>query len=277
MNQNNTSLMESENFILPASLEGKGEFTAAELAEDMEGLSMNFQRVKIPGGGTVQFELPSDDPENPDYAKSLVGIVLYNHSACAYWAEGDEYDENAVPLCSSIDGKQGIGTPGGVCASCALNRYGTAPNGRSGKACKNMRIIYLLRSGECMPLQLNLPPTSLKPWRDFLNQSFLLRQRATYGSIIQIGLKKMNNGNDYSVATFRRLHDFTGEDLALVRDFANSFKEQIKRMLKQSASINEEQHDDGYDYITDEAQPAGATGHFNVSNDIDGEREALPA
>lgn len=277
MNQNNTSLMESENFILPASLEGKGEFTAAELAEDMEGLSMNFQRVKIPGGGTVQFELPSDDPENPDYAKNLVGIVLYNHSACAYWAEGDEYDENAVPLCSSIDGKQGIGTPGGVCASCALNRYGTAPNGRSGKACKNMRILYLLRSNECMPLQLNLPPTSLKPWRDFLNQSFLLRQRATYGSIIQIGLKKMNNGNDYSVATFRRLHDFTGEDLALVRDFANSFKEQIKRMLKQSASINEEQHDDGFDYITDEVHPADATSHFNVSNDIDGEREALPA
>ena len=69
-----------------------------------------------------------------------------------------------------------------------------------------MRVLYLLRSGEFMPLQVTLPPTSLKPFREFMNQSFMLRRRATYGSVVQIGLKKMNNGkDDYSVATFRRL------------------------------------------------------------------------
>lgn len=47
----------------------ESEFSSAELAEDMDGLQMSFQRVKIPAGGTIQFELPSDDPENPDYAK----------------------------------------------------------------------------------------------------------------------------------------------------------------------------------------------------------------
>ena len=29
--------------------------------------------VKIPAGGTLQFEMPSDDPDNPDYEKTLVG------------------------------------------------------------------------------------------------------------------------------------------------------------------------------------------------------------
>lgn len=184
-NQNTTALMENEKFLLPAMVES--EFSTEELAEDMDGLQMSFQRVKIPAGGTIQFELPSDAPENPDYAKTLVGVILHNHATCAYWPEGSEYDDNTAPLCSSVDGKQGIGDPGGACAACALNRFGTDSNGKA-KACKNMRILYLLRSGEYMPIQLTLPPTSISPFREFLNQSFAIRRRATFGSVVQIGL-----------------------------------------------------------------------------------------
>ena len=99
-----------------------------------------------------------------------------------------------------------------------------------------------------MPIQLTLPPTSISPFREFLNQSFAIRRRATFGSVVQIGLKKMNNGtNDYSVATFRRLYDFTGEELAQVRAFADSFKEQVKGILQQSAAATGDLHDDGCD------------------------------
>ena len=31
-----------------------------------------------------------------------------------------------------------------------MNRFGSAPDGSKGKACKNMRVLYLLRSGEYM-------------------------------------------------------------------------------------------------------------------------------
>lgn len=277
MNTNNTTLMEQEKFILPAMSEGGGEFTSEELAEDMDGLSMNFQRIKIPAGGVIQFELPSDDPENPDYAKTLTGVILFNHSTNAYWPEGDEYDDNIPPLCSSVDGKQGIGTPGGLCQTCALNRFGSASDSR-GKACKNMRVLYLLRSGEYMPLQLTLSPTSIKPWSNFINQAFLFRQRATYGSVVQISLKKMSNGsNDYSVATFRRLYDFTGEELAQVRAYANSFKEQIKLILQQRAAINEEQSDDGCDYAQADVVTAGAATHYEIPAELNGDYDALPA
>lgn len=274
---NTNTLMEQETFILPAMLEGGGEFTSEELAEDMDGLSMSFQRVKIPAGGVIQFELPSDDPENPDYAKTLTGVILFNHSTNAYWPEGDEYDDNVPPLCSSVDGKQGIGTPGGLCQTCALNRFGSGSDGK-GKACKNMRVLYLLRSGEYMPLQLTLSPTSIKPWSNFINQAFLFRQRATYGSVVQIGLKKMNNGsNDYSVATFRRMYDFTGEELTQVRVYANSFKEQIKLILQQRAAINEEQKDDGCDYAQADVVAAGTAIHYEIPADINGDCDALPA
>lgn len=275
MYNQNTTLINQEKFLLPAMVES--DFTAEELAEDMDGMQMSFQRVKIPSGGMLQFELPSDDPDNPDYEKNLEGVILFNHSNNAYWAEGNEYDDNTAPLCSSVDGKTGIGEPGGLCASCALNQYGTAPEG-NGKACKNMRILYLLRSGDYMPLQVTLPPTSLRPFKDFINQSFMLRRRATYGSVVQIGLKKANNGsNDYSVATFRRLYDFEGEELAQIRTYANGFKEQVKLMLQQRAASNEEQRSDICEYNNGDTLPVNMGGSFCIGQTIDGEREALPA
>jgi len=276
-NQNNT-MAEQVQFMLPAMM-SECDFTQDELAEDMDGLQMSFPRVKIPAGGALQFEIPSDDPENPDYSKYLEGVILFNHATGAYWPEGSEYDDNAVPLCSSVDGKLGIGEPGGSCPACALNRFGSAAEG-NGKACKNMRVLYLLRSGEFMPLQVTLPPTSLKPFREFMNQSFSLRRRATYGSLVQIGLKKMSNGkDDYSVATFRRLCDFSGEDLAQIRAYADSFKQQIRMMLQQRADSSISQHDDGCEFVNAnvESMSADTGGHFYYGQPLDGEREALPA
>lgn len=275
-NNQNTALMEQGKFLLPAMVES--DFTLDELAEDMEGMQMSFPRVKIPAGGTVQFEIPSDDPESPDYTKTLEGVILFHHPNFVYWAEGNEYDENSTPLCSSVDGKVGIGDPGGLCATCALNEYGTAVEGR-GKACKNMRMLYLLRSGEYMPMQLALPPTSLKPFNDFVNQAFMLRRRTAYGSVVQIGLKKVSNGtNDYSVATFRRLYDFEGEELAQIRTYAENFRNQMKLSLKQRAAATEAKHEDICEYEPGNPTapvPAGAS--FSIGQTIDGEHEALPA
>lgn len=103
MYNQNSDLMKQEKFMLPTMIEG--DFSAEELAEDADGLQMSFQRVKIPAGGTLQFEMPSDDPDNPDYEKNLVGVILHNHATCAYWPAGSEYDDDTTPLCSSVDGK----------------------------------------------------------------------------------------------------------------------------------------------------------------------------
>ncbi len=64
-NTQNNALAEQEKFMLPAAMP-EGEFTQEELAEDMDGLQMSFPRIKIPGGGALMFEIPSDDPENPE-------------------------------------------------------------------------------------------------------------------------------------------------------------------------------------------------------------------
>lgn len=273
--QNNNTSMEPINFQLPAVVDSS--FTSEDLADDMDGLQMSFQRIKIPSGGNLVFEIPTDDPENPNYEKTIEGVLIFHHDANAYWPEGSEYDENTAPLCSSLDGKQGIGEPGGHCAMCAMNQYGTASEGR-GKACKNMRMLYLLQSGECVPIQISLPPTSLKPFKTFINQAFLLRRRPSYGSVIQIGLRKENTGgNDYSVATFRLVENFEGEQLAQIRSYAEGFKEQIKLTLKQRAETAKEQLDDGCDYIGMGTQTAGNAERIYMNQAINGDREALPA
>ena len=90
-------------------------FSSEEIVEDADGLQMmSFLQVKIPAGGALQFEVPTEDPDNPEYTRTLEGIILYNHSAYTLWPEGSEYDEDTKPLCSSVDGKTGIGVPGGV-------------------------------------------------------------------------------------------------------------------------------------------------------------------
>lgn len=273
--QNTSTAMEPVNFQLPAVMDSS--FTSEDLADDMEGLQMSFQRIKIPAGGNLVFEIPTDDPDNPNYEKTIDGVLIFHHDANAYWPEGSEYDENTAPLCSSVNGKQGIGEPGGSCVMCAMSQYGTSAEGR-GKACKNMRMLYLLQSGECVPIQISLPPTSLKPFKNFVNQAFLLRRRPSYGSVIQIGLRKENNGgNDYSVATFRLLENFEGEDLAQIRSYAEGFREQIKLTLKQRAEMAKEQLDDGCDYINAEPQTASTTGPVYMTPAIDGDREVLPA
>ena len=74
MYNQNSDLMKQEKFMLPTMIES--DFSAEELAEDADGLQMSFPRVKIPAGGTLQFEMPSDDPDNPDYEKTLVGVIV---------------------------------------------------------------------------------------------------------------------------------------------------------------------------------------------------------
>ena len=270
--QNNNTSDAYQDFMLPTAL--NSDFSSEDLADDMDGLQLTMQRVKIPGGGNLQFEIRSDDPDNPDYERKLVGVILYHHLANAYWPEGSEYDDNVPPFCQSFDGKQGYGEPGGVCAACAFNQFGSTANG-SGKACKNMRQIYLLRSGEYLPLQLSLPPTSLRPFNDFMNLAFVARRRPSYSAIVEIGLKRAESGGyTYSVATFRKVRDLEGEGLAAVKGYAANFKEQVKSLLAQRV----ENYKSDVESLTGTAplELADNGDHFSYPCVIDGERDELP-
>jgi len=255
---NENTLMALNSFMVPSTAGNTMESPIDDF-NDFEGIMMTFPRIKIPGGGSTQFEIPSDNPEKPDYTPAIEGVILFNHNTNAYWEEGSEYDMNASPVCSSPDGKTGYGIPGGACAECPFNQYESDPNGGKGKACKNMRSLYILQNNAVMPINLLLPPTSLRAFADFARNAFIMRKRQPWGSLVRIELRKESNGsNNYAVATFRLLGDFTGEKLAEIKEYALAARASIVDMLEQRA-INTETRNEPLESFTEivDNEPGG--------------------
>ena len=94
------------------------------MCAEMDGLSAAFERVKIPSGGGVMFEIPGENPEEPDTVKTFSAVILYQHSLNAYYQSEYQGGSNP-PDCGSFDGHHGEGTPGGDCGTCPLNQYGS--------------------------------------------------------------------------------------------------------------------------------------------------------
>lgn len=199
---------------------------AEAIAEEMDGLgSIPYDRVKIPSGGGLAFELPGEDEDHPISATELVGVILYHHPINAYWKEKFN-GGNEQPDCSSLDGKQGISKDDGViteCAGCPFNQFGSDG---AGKACKNAHRVYILTEGNPVPLILSLPPTSLKPLRDYIGKKILLKGMRSYEVITKITLKKDKNANGiaYSKAVFDIVGQLSAEQAQAVAAMAESIK-----------------------------------------------------
>ena len=142
--------------------------------------------------------------------------------------------------------------------------------------------LYLLRSGDMMPLILNLPPTSLKPYNDFVNAAFLYRRRPVFGSLVEITLKrKSSNGFDYSVAVFRKVRDFEGDELKQVADYVKTFREQAKLGLEQRAEMNKSAAQENAQIEAGAINIPDNEAHFEIGAAtapvLNGERDGLPA
>lgn len=199
---------------------------AEAIAEEMDGLgTVPFDRVKIPSGGGLAFEVPGEDEENPDAEKELVGVILYHHPVNAYWKEKFN-GGNEAPDCSSSDGKTGCWRETGEirnCADCEFNRF--ADDG-SGKPCKNIHRVYFLRENNPVPLIISLPPTSLKYMRDYIGKRILLKGLRSYDAITRITLKKekSKDGIDYSRTVFTFVDKLTDEQKAAAKEMAENLK-----------------------------------------------------
>lgn len=170
------------------------------MADDCAGLEFQFDRIKIPAGGSTAFELPGEDEEDAQMAKEIVGVILYNHPAYGYYTEKYTGGNNP-PDCGSFDGVKGIGNPGGSCSECPYNQFGSG-EGQS-KACKNRRMLYILQEGELFPLVLSLPTGSLKEFTKYVKRQ-LSKGRKLNQVVTKISLKKAtsNSGIAFSQAVF---------------------------------------------------------------------------
>ena len=208
---------------------------AEAVEEELDGLgALSFDRVKIPAGGGIAFELPGEDEDNPESSPAIIGVILDHHAVNVYWR--DQFSGgSAQPDCSSADGKTGIDREtGGTrdCATCPCNQFGSDPKSGKGKACKNAHRLYILQDGSPVPIVLALPPSSLKSLRDYIGKKILLKGLRSYEAITKITLKKEANADGivYSRAVFS-FQDRLGEEqlkAALqMRDVVRATRQQI--------------------------------------------------
>lgn len=192
------------------------------MAEELDGLEGGFDRVKIPAGGATMYELPGEEADEPEAVKEFSAVILYHHPVLQYYKEKYTGGSNP-PDCGSFDGVTGEGEPGGVCAKCPLNQFGSGEN--NAKACKNRRRMFLLREGELFPLILSLPTGSMKEFSRYIKR-LLSKGKKSNMVVTRFSLKKATNssGIAYSQAQFAVDRTLTAEEQILI----NRLSEQVK-------------------------------------------------
>lgn len=192
------------------------------MAEELDGLEGGFDQVKIPAGGATMFELPGDEADEPETVKEFSAVILFHHPILQYYKEKYTGGSNP-PDCGSFDGVTGEGDPGGACAGCPLNQFGSGEN--NSKACKTRRRVFLLREGELFPLILSLPTGSMKEFSRYIKR-LLSKGKKSNMVVTRFSLKKAtnNSGIAYSQAQFRIDRPLSSEEQILI----NKLSEQVK-------------------------------------------------
>lgn len=186
MNSNDIATTENGTYI-------SADISLSELFnEEMDGLTPSFDRIRIPSGGGISFEVPGDDPSSPDTVKEFKAVILYHHPVLSYYTEKFN-GGNQPPDCSSMDGRVGIDVATGECKDCKTcphAQYGSGENG--GMACKQKRRVYLLRENELLPVILTVPTGSIKEFTKYVTR-LLQKCRKTNQVVTRFSLKKAQN------------------------------------------------------------------------------------
>lgn len=153
---------------LPAMAEAPAELLerVKEVRDNMESIE-NFRlpRCKMTPEG---FELIEGEPA----IKELTGVILHSKKSNIFYENVYDASNVTPPDCFSLDGETpdaSVKNPQSKhCKGCPKAQFGTNAR-KSGKACRNMKPLYLLLSDEAiMPRQLLVTPSSLRAANQYL-------------------------------------------------------------------------------------------------------------
>jgi len=145
----------------------------------------DLDSIHVPLAGSEFWQMPDGTP-----VKSFRAVILGFRDFRKWYKDRYQPGQDARPPdCVSEDLITGVGDPGGQCAVCPHNQWGTAigPDGdlTRGKACGQYRTLFLSLPGHLLPVRLIAPPTSLKSIRRY----FLAGLKAPYyAAITEFGL-----------------------------------------------------------------------------------------
>lgn len=241
----NTELAPIDNFQIANRYEGMDPELLAELQDQMDDLDdesgIMCRQIKIPAGGGLAYEVQGDDDDDMEYMKEIVGVIVFTHRMNGYWPNsyGTGEGEDKIPLCSSMDGKAGLCRDTGElrsCESCPMNQFGSAmgSNGEmaKGKACKNMRRLYMMLDGDPNFYLLTVPPTSIKEVNRQLAKIMGSKGIPYTGLIVSLKLEKAVNagGISYSKVVIEKKGLLPAAVAATAKEMRRQIKEQYQNM-----------------------------------------------
>jgi len=216
-----------------------------DLADELDGLDgVSFDRVKIPAGGGIAWELPSDDPDNPEISREIIGVIVDDHPSSALWLD----DGDGLPDASSIDGKtqvvnpdsmakfeeRGLPIPKEDLKECPYNQFGSlAMIGKEGKgkATKNVWRLYVMLEGKYLPILVTIPPTSLKGFKAYKTNRVVGQGFRLCDVLTKLTLRKETGGdNDYSVVQFALVGPLEPAAQEAMRSMRNGVRPMTRRV-----------------------------------------------
>ena len=213
-----------------------------------EGLDVtDMERLGMPSGGGTQWEVPSLDGE-PNMQTSVEGVIVSWKTIRLFWAQ--DIDAGGVgnpPDCVSQDAINGIGDPGGQCSHCPKAKFGSAKGGQGrGQACKTIRQIFLMQENATLPICVNLPPSSLKPIKQYFLR-LALNNRPYYSVVTRLELDRTKNqdGIAYSVVKPSVAAYLDAEAVEFFTNVHQAFAPLLERVVIDGTEYQEASTDNG--------------------------------
>lgn len=210
-------------------------------------------KVMAAGAGMFQFT------DTQDVERTFRGVILSNHANNVLWDKkfGTQVsDEEKFPACASPDGLHGVPRPGfrhaalggapadGTelieCRTCPYNKWGSGAElihdrNPKGKAVTNQRPIYVAMEDREAPIELVLPPTSIKGFDDYL--TMLLNQQLPVQAVLtEFSQVIQGQGSaPYGVVHFRALSALDLPSIHQVLEMKRRYAAQIEPAVLQVA------------------------------------------
>lgn len=246
---------------------GEGSFT--ELIRQNfgdEGITPDvLDKITLPTGGDTYWRVPDEPP-----IKELRGVIVFWGTTRAFWkvSKDEAGGETTPPDCASADGRVGrgeygpgqplavaAGNPAGQCATCPMNEWDSAKKG-SGKACKEQRRLWFLPANSILPMEVQLPPTSIRPFKGYMAR--LTGKGIPFfavETVLKLDSVRMG-GNDVAVVNPARGDELAPAEATAAFNYGETIKGFLQNVASQSSNGDAEQGPGGAnDPFTDGIPP----------------------
>ena len=220
----------------------------AGMAEESKGLPISYPRIKMLHQDAKAFQFVSTGEVKNEFR----AIIVYVDAGRVWWEKPFGQGESGqMPDCFSRDlysPDLAITHPQSKgCASCPNNQWGSdvRPDGTKGKgkACKEIRRLFVIPEGHISPHVISTPPSSLKALGSYFVTVRDRKFKAVQEVVTKFKLVTKNNdgGIAYSELALELGEKVPDQVLFMVADW----KKKVEDLIVSAAPVSREEYEGG--------------------------------